>query len=182
VKTRLAAEVGEEAALAFYRSVGGQVGAQVATRYPLTVWYDPPDAGNEMRDWLGDHEFVSQAGADLGARMAHAFETHFQRGDAPVIVIGADAPGVSAATIGEAERALAGADVVIGPALDGGYYLLGLNAPAAGIFEGVPWGTDGVFEVTVALCRQCHLEVELLAPLRDLDTAADLRALGLERT
>ena len=182
VKTRLAAEVGEEVALACYRSVGGQVGAQVAAGYPLTVWYDPPDALDEMRDWLGNHEFLSQAGADLGARMAHAFETHFARGDTPVIVIGADAPGVSAATIGEAERALAEADVVIGPALDGGYYLLGLKGPAAAIFDGVPWGTDGVFEVTVALCRQCHLEVKRLEPLRDLDTAADLRALGLERT
>jgi rSAM/selenodomain-associated transferase 1 len=182
VKTRLAAEVGDERALALYRSVGGQVVSRVAASYPLTVWYDPPDARDEMREWLGDHEFSSQAGADLGARMAHAFETHFRRGDTPVIVIGADAPGVGAATIREAERALAGADAVIGPALDGGYYLLGLNAPAAGIFEGVPWDTDGVFEVTVALCRQCHLEVKLLAPLRDLDTAADLRALGLERT
>ena len=82
----------------------------------------------------------------------------------------------------DADGALAQADVVIGPALDGGYYLLGLKGPAAAIFDGVPWGTDGVFEVTVALCRQCHLEVTRLEPLRDLDTAADLRALGLERT
>jgi len=182
VKTRLAAEVGEEVALATYRSVGGLVAGQVAAQYPITIWYDPPDALDEMRGWLGDHEFLSQAGANLGARMAHAFETHFARGDTPVIVIGADAPGVGAATIEEAERALAEADVVIGPALDGGYYLLGLNGPAAAIFDGVPWGSDGVFEVTVALCRQCHLAVELLEPLRDLDTAADLRALGLERT
>jgi rSAM/selenodomain-associated transferase 1 len=177
VKTRLAAEVGEAAALAAYRRVGRQVVDRVGARYPLTVWYDPPDALPDMRRWLGGREFMPQRGDDLGGRMAHAFEEHFRRGDAPVIAIGADAPGIDAATIAAAEAALQEAAVVLGPALDGGYYLLGLTRLAPELLADVPWGTASVLQVTVARCFECDLPVKQLQPLRDLDTAADLEVL-----
>ena len=182
VKTRLARDIGDAAAAAAYREVGSSVAAAVGAEFDLTVWYDPPDAEREMRDWLGEHEYLSQRGGDLGERMALAFETHFARGDRPVLAIGADTPGVGAPLIREAVRALREEDVVLGPALDGGYYLLGLNRPAPQLFQGVPWGTARVLQVTVALCVAHDLGVGRLAPLRDLDTVADLEALGLGRS
>jgi rSAM/selenodomain-associated transferase 1 len=181
VKTRLAREIGDEAAAELYRRVGAGVAAAVGADYDLAVWYDPPGAEQEMRDWLGEHQFFAQQGADLGERMAHAFAVHFGRGDRPVVAIGADAPGVGAATVREAVQALGETDVVLGPALDGGYYLLGLGGPASQLFEGVPWGTSRVLQVTVALCVAHDLSVRRLTPLRDLDTAADMVALGLTR-
>ncbi len=181
VKTRLAAEVGEEAALQLYREIGARVAASVAARHALTVWHDPPDAQEDMREWLGAHRYLPQDGGDLGERLSRAFTRHFAEGEGPVIVIGADAPGVSGATVAEAERRLRDHDAVIGPAADGGYYLLGLRAPSPSVFEGIPWSTDQVFSVTVARCRACHLRLEVLPVLRDLDTAADLEALGIRR-
>jgi len=178
VKTRLARDVGEERALAVYRTVGQGVAAAMAA-YPLTVWYDPPDALQEMREWLGDHEYRVQEGEDLGGRMALAFREHFARGDGPVVVIGADTPHLSATTIADAIRVLDQADVVIGPALDGGYYLLGLKALHAPLFEGVPWGTSNVLQVTVGRCQDLDLTVGQLGVRRDIDTVEDLRALGM---
>ncbi len=179
VKTRLAAEIGTAAALEAYRCVGRRVVEQVGTSYPITVWYDPPDALSEVKAWLGEHEFAPQDGADLGARLSHAFSAHLDRGDRPVIAIGADAPGVTAETIQGAVLALTRSDVVIGPALDGGYYLIGVTRLVPELFVGIPWGTADVLEVTVEACRRHHLRLEQLAPLRDLDTAADWRDLGL---
>jgi rSAM/selenodomain-associated transferase 1 len=181
VKTRLAADLGEDAALRLYRKVGARVATSVGEHYALTVWHDPPEAQDEMRAWLGEHVYVPQRGRDLGERLAHAFAWHFAKGDGPVIVIGADAPHVSGATVAEAERHLGDIDAVIGPSVDGGYYLLGLRAPSPTVFEEIPWSTDRVFSITVARCRACHLRVQVLAVLRDLDTAADLEALGIRR-
>ncbi len=181
VKTRLAREIGDAAAVEAYRRVGAGVAAAVGAEFDLTVWHDPPDAEQEMRDWLGDHEYRAQQGGDLGERMSRAFAAHFDRGDRPVVAIGADTLGVVPAVVREAVQALEEADVILGPALDGGYYLIGLNRKLPYLFEGVPWGTTRVLQVTVALCVAHDLRVGRLAPLRDLDTAADLEALGLRR-
>jgi len=182
VKTRLAAEVGDAAAVEVYRRVGTQVARQVGSQYRLSVWYDPPEAEDVARAWLGDHEYLVQAAGDLGSRMEHAFRFHFGRGDGPVIAIGADAPGVTADTIAAAEAALRECDVVLGPALDGGYYLLGLNREHPELLSDVPWGTADVLGITVARCRASDLAVRQLEALRDLDTAADLQELGLARS
>ncbi len=183
VKTRLARDIGDEAATAAYRSVGRQVFQQVAPSYRVTVWYDPPDAEDEMHAWLGDGDFRAQEGSDLGARMAHALAVHFREDEkGPCVVIGADAPHVTAQTIAQAERELEVVDVVLGPAVDGGYYLVGLHRPAPSLFVDVPWGTAGVLDITVARCAACDLSCSTLAPLRDLDTVRDLDLLNGERT
>ena len=182
VKTRLAKDVGAERALDVYRTVGRKVAASVAQQYPLTVWYDPPDAEAEMRSWLGHHEYRSQVGRDLGERMAFAFREHFRRNESPIVAIGADAPGVSAVTIANAATILSEADVVIGPALDGGYYLLGSNTLHEDVFEGIPWGTRAVRQVTEQRCLDLDLAVGHLAVERDIDTGEDLVALGMWHT
>lgn len=180
VKTRLAREIGSARAVAVYRALGSQVAAAVRSRYPVTVWYEPDDARAEMREWLGALEYQPQVRGDLGVRMRHAFAMHFERGDRPVVIVGADAPGVDATVIAEAEAALRSVDVVFGPALDGGYYLIGLNAPLGKLFEGIPWGSASVLIDSLERCRVAGGRVTLLHPLRDVDTVADLQALGFQ--
>ena len=178
VKTRLARDIGAEAAAKAYRDVGAQVVSRLEPAFPLTVWYTPADAAAEMQAWLGDLDYRAQVDGDLGDRMAHAFSEHFSAGDGPVIAIGADAPGVTRAILMDAAQCLETAAVVAGPAVDGGYYLLGLKRPAPQLFADIPWGTSRVLEVTVSRCRAADITVAMLPPLRDLDTVADLDALG----
>lgn len=180
VKTRLAKEIGSAHAAAVYRAVGSQVVAAVGANYPITVWYEPKDALEEMRAWLGEWEYQPQAEGDLGARMSHAFEVHFERGDRPVIIVGADAPGVDAAVIGQAVVALRSCDTVLGPALDGGYYLIGLNELLGRLFDGIAWGGAAVLSDTLNRLHSVGKSATLLHPLRDVDTLTDLQALGLE--
>lgn len=108
--------------------------------------------------------------------MAFAFAEHFASGERPVIGIGADVPGISATVIDEAERLLEQTEVVFGPALDGGYYLIGLRAPCDELFQGIPWGSSRVLRATEERCETLGLTVALLDPLRDLDTREDLDA------
>ncbi len=182
VKTRLARDVGDAAAASAYRALGARVAAAVSAAFPLTVWYEPAGAEAEMRAWLGTrHRYLPQPCGDLGDRLRVGFATHFARQSGPAVAIGADAPDVDAAVVGQAFERLAAADVVLGPALDGGYYLLGLNRPAPAIFAGVPWGTGGVLHETLAICQRERLRVACLRTLRDVDTIEDLRAAGLDR-
>lgn len=180
VKTRLAADIGSQAALEVYRAMGARVVRQVAPQSTITVWYEPGDAGDEMRAWLGDLHFRPQPDGDLGARLTGAFDAHFAAcPDLPAIAIGADTPGVDAGVIADARAALDSTDVVIGPARDGGYYLIGLARPLPALFENIPWGSGTVFASTVAACRACGIEPAILAERIDVDRVHDLTALGL---
>lgn len=181
VKTRLARDVGPARAAEVYRHVGARVAAAVGAAFPLTVWYEPAGALPEMRAWLGEREFRPQPLGDLGHRLGHAVGYHLARGDGPVVLIGADAPGVDAVVVADAVRGLERADVVVGPALDGGYYLLGLLAKAPALFEGIAWGSTTVLAETLSRAAAAGLSVARLDPLRDVDTAADLAALGFDR-
>jgi hypothetical protein len=182
VKTRLAREIGAPQALDVYRRVGRAVADRLAARYAVTVWFDPAGAEAEMRRWLGDAPtFRPQPAGDLGQRLQHAVAWHFAEGDAPVVVVGADVPRLTAEHVAEAERRLGRHDVVIGPAEDGGYYLIGLTAPVPEVFRDMPWGSADVLRLTVGRCRERDLRVAVLETLRDVDTATDVQALGLAR-
>ena len=180
VKTRLAAEIGSDAALDIYRALGSRVVDQITSVSSITVWYEPADAEEEMRAWLGDLRFEAQPEGDLGARLTHAFATHFAAHPGePAIAVGADAPDVDAAAIERAGDALRSTEVVLGPANDGGYYLIGLARPLPELFRAIPWGTEGVLEATHAVCDKMRITPELLPVLRDVDRLSDLKALGL---
>ena len=98
--------------------------------------------------------------------------------DVPVITIGADAPHLDPARLTETAEALAGdADVVLGPATDGGYYLIALRAPCPSLFRDIAWGSSGVLDATLARARDSGLRVHLLAPTFDVDDADGLAAL-----
>jgi rSAM/selenodomain-associated transferase 1 len=179
VKTRLARDVGDACAVDLYRRIGRNVAASAARAGTLTVWFTPEDAESEVRAWLGDREFRPQGPGDLGQRMQRAVAYHLARGDGQVIVIGGDCPGVTESVVRKAATRLATTDVVLGPSLDGGYYLLGLKSQEPSLFADIPWSTDRVLQVTESRCRARNLRLERLAPLRDLDSVEDLRALGL---
>jgi len=122
-----------------------------------------------FRDWLGlDIAFIDQGDGDLGDRLARAAAPY------PVIFIGSDAPDLDADRLIAAAKALASAPAVIGPAEDGGYYLLGLNAPAPWLFTGMDWGTEAVFEETMRRFAAHGVTPVVLEPLADLDRPEDL--------
>jgi rSAM/selenodomain-associated transferase 1 len=120
-----------------------------------------------------------QIDGDLGQRMAASFERAFERGATSVVLTGSDIPGLDSALVREAFARLEAAPVVLGPAEDGGYYLIGMRAtirmgaPPASLFEGVAWSTDRALAQTEALARAQGLEVAYLAPLYDVDTRAE---------
>ena len=128
-----------------------------------------------MRRWLGAGlAYRRQAPGDLGRRMRRAMADAFGAGCRRVVIIGTDCPSLSAEHVGEAFDALREHDLVLGPSSDGGYWLIGLRAPAE-VFEGVAWGTPQVLEATLALARREGLSVRLLAELADVDRAEDLQ-------
>lgn len=178
VKTRLAADVGDQRALEIYRRLGLRVVRQIAPVASITVWFEPPDALDEMRAWLGDCTYRPQPEGDLGTRLAHAFAEHFANNPGePAVAVGTDAPGVDAGVIADASRALCGAEIVIGPASDGGYYLIGLTRFHGELFVGIPWGTERVFETTAAASAAVGVAPVILRELRDVDRVADLPVL-----
>jgi rSAM/selenodomain-associated transferase 1 len=115
-----------------------------------------------------------QRGRDLGERMQHAFRDclnlHYQK----AVLIGSDIPTLAAGRITDAFDRLETADVVIGPTHDGGYYLIGLSRADQNLFSGIPWGTAGVYELTLARIRKESLNAEILAMEYDIDDYEDL--------
>jgi rSAM/selenodomain-associated transferase 1 len=144
--------------------------------YERLVFFDPPGAADAVRAWLPGLRLAPQGEGDLGARMQDAFARAFQRGATRVVLVGSDVPGVTRETVVSALAALEEADVVMGPALDGGYYLIALGSPRPELFTGIAWSTGAVLQATLARAQRAGLGVRQLTPLRDLDTVSDLRA------
>lgn len=119
----------------------------------------------QFRDWLGIHTIIDQGEGDLGERLARTAQT------LPVLLLGADIPGLLPQHLLAAAAALATAPAVIGPAQDGGYWLLGLSAPAPQLFTGIDWGTGAVLAATLA---RLPADTPRLVTLSDLDTPEDL--------
>lgn len=178
VKTRLAAGIGDTGALAAYRSLASLVIGAVreSSSYSVAVAYTPESGEAAMRAWLGASlRLIPQAAGDLGARMAAAIEDAFRDGARRVVVIGTDCPDVSAVVVEDAFERLATADVVLGPAGDGGYYLVGMSRLHAPLFENVPWSSPHTLRTTLDRARMLELSVALLDERRDIDTADDWR-------
>jgi hypothetical protein len=122
-------------------------------------------------------KLIDQAGDDLGERMAQAFENLFTKGYKHTLIIGTDVPSLPLEEYQQALTLLDSHDLVLGPALDGGYYLIGLNRPIPDLFVGIPWSTEQVLKLTQERARGLGLKSALLAPWRDVDTIDDLQAL-----
>ena len=117
---------------------------------------------------------LEQTHGDLGSRMHHAFQAAFDLGFQSAVIVGTDLPTVHSEMFRQALRALADNDGVLGPTVDGGYYLIGLNKPAPELFVDIPWSTDRVFALTQQKAQSLGLTMKLLTQQRDLDTMSDL--------
>ncbi len=126
--------------------------------------------------WLGfDLKYFDQGEGGLGQRLLRVVGDAFVRGATSVIVIGSDCPALPVGYLDEAAQALASkTDLVLGPAHDGGYYLIGLNRVAASLFENIPWGTENVLAATLKAASRLDWRVLQLPPLADIDRPEDL--------
>ena len=176
VKTRLAAAVGPVAATRVYTQLAEKQVRALPAAWPATVHYDPSGSGAAMLRWLGplrtELGFIPQCAGDLGQRLAAAFAAEFARGAAAVIAAGGDCPGLDEAVLLAARQALAQSDVVLGPATDGGYYLIGLKRPCPGLFRNIAWSTPAVLAQTREKIRVAALTSSELPPLDDVDDEA----------
>jgi rSAM/selenodomain-associated transferase 1 len=128
-----------------------------------------------MQTWLGcDVIYQPQSEGDLGERMMRSLLASSQSGAEQVIIIGTDCPGVNNQILATALEQLHTCDLVLGPAIDGGYYLIGLQQPIPELFSNIPWGTDQVFSQTVDIAQKLNLATVYLSPLADVDRPEDL--------
>ncbi len=181
VKSRLAARVGEAQALAIYLALVRHT-REVIRSLPVSkvVYYseyiDTEDAWNNS-----EFEKSVQQGSDLGDRMAQAFEAQFKRDYSKVAIIGTDCPHIDHEIIADAFHRLDHHDCVLGPAMDGGYYLLGMNHAIPEIFYDIPWSTPGVLSRTTARLEALNKRIYRLKPLADVDSVNDLSAEVLKK-
>lgn len=172
-KTRLAVTIGDENALAIYKLLlAHTVAITQETRAAKQVWYSEEIWANDI--WANTiYEKRLQVGNDLGERMANAFQSAFAAGYERVIIIGSDMYDLNRSDIENAFGILNETDFVIGPAEDGGYYLLGMKTFKPALFEHKKWGNDTVLEMTLNDLK--NENVHLLAARNDVDVYDDIK-------
>ena len=177
VKTRLAQGIGEEMALKYYkallnhtRTVAEEVDAMRYLYYSESV---------EKNDRWDSDRFIkrTQEGADLGARMYKAFQ---EVKEVKKIIIGSDCPQITTLDLEQAFDSLDHHELVIGPANDGGYYLLGVKEVYKELFLDMEWSVESVFKETKERANNLNLKVKILRELVDLDTVEDLKISGFK--
>lgn len=182
MKTRLARDIGTVAATWWFRHQVGALLRRIGDDPRWETWLAvaPNYRGLRSRVWPAHLPRMAQGAGDLGARMGRVFRA---LPPGPAIIIGADIPGIRAQHLAEAFGQLGRHDAVLGPAPDGGYWLVGLargrQAAPAGLFDGVRWSSPHALADTVASLRGQRIAYP--ATLRDVDTAADLKALSSNR-
>lgn len=185
-KTRLARDLGNDAAARLARAFLLDVTRQVRGPWRSVLFVDPSAAVDRVRRLTGALQACPQGAGSVGARMRAAARTLLTDGAERVVVVGADVPLLDATHVAAAFDALHGSDIVYGPAADGGYYLVGLTARTPGaawsalFSDAIPWGTDRALLASEAICATHGWSVRRLAPLHDVDTAADLAPLRRE--
>jgi uncharacterized protein len=168
VKTRLAKSLGDEGALRAYADLVEFLLKRVGDS-PIHIHHTPEDPA-PMIGWLGDrYSFIPQKGSDLGERLTNAMEYEFAGGTEKLILLGGDCPYVDQARLDDAFAALDQHDVVIGPAADGGYYLVGMKHILPELFTDVAWGTGTVFTRSVEICQLNGFSYTLLPEESDVD-------------
>jgi rSAM/selenodomain-associated transferase 1 len=179
VKTRLASAIGDKMAVKLYkRFLLEMLFTLNGGTFIFYLCYSPESPLSNLKDWLGDdYLYMPQTGEDLGERMKNGFVEAISMNFKRVVLIGSDIPDLPLEFIEEAFTSLREKDAVIGPSLDGGYYLIGFKKETFSprVFEGIHWSTESVFEKTLKVLQQEGLAVHTLKPLRDIDTVEDLR-------
>lgn len=174
VKSRLATTVGEERALAIYLLMAAHA-RKVSLSIPVdrVVYYS--EFIDSEDNWL-NHDFLKrlQRGSDLGEKMKNAFEESFNSGYESICIIGTDCLQLTENIVMKAFEALKHDSAIIGPAADGGYYLLGMNRFIPELFNNKTWSTSSVCDDTIQDLNRLHCRYQLLPTLHDVDVESDL--------
>lgn len=173
VKTRLAKTIGNESALNIYKFLLNHTEITIrGINCDKAVYYSIKVRNNDIWDKTV-YQKHQQRGNDLGERMHNAFREAFSKGYKKVVIVGSDLYDLEAKDINYAFEQLSKCDVVIGPAVDGGYYLLGMKIMHSQIFQNKDWGTSTVFQSTINNLQ--NKRVFLLDELNDIDTYDDMK-------
>jgi len=178
VKTRLAAGIGDEQALLVYQKLLQKThDALIDGDWDIQVWYGNGIPDDDLWKRAG---FIRQAqqGADLGARMHHAFTQAFDQGYTQAILIGSDLAEMDHHLLQQAFEAFQSHDAVIGPSDDGGYYLVGLQKALPDLFLGKMWSHPNVLQEAITSLDRAQRSYQLLPVCHDIDTEEDLKYLG----
>jgi len=186
-KTRLIPALGAERAARLHRQMaehtlaqaralqGRQTDQSALARSLVIVVQFTGGSLDQMQTWLGkDLQYQAQTEGDLGDRLAQSIHAAFIAGAATVITIGTDCPDLKTALLEQAFQALQQVDLVLGPAADGGYYLIGLSRWVPELFQGITWSTDAVLTQTMAIAQGLGLAIAHLPTLSDIDRPEDL--------
>lgn len=178
-KTRLASTLGPERALRIYEALLGHT-REVVSSIPARRLLYYSSFIDEQDDWSAQlFEKHLQASGELGQRMEAAFQQAFETG-APVLIVGSDCAQLTPDILHQAIAQLEQQDVVIGPAEDGGYYLLGMNRFLPALFRDIAWSTEQVLPQTLAIAKNQGASCELLPVLSDIDYEEDWEKHGWE--
>jgi len=142
--------------------------------YRRVLCFDPLEKENDFKKWFPLLEISPQRDGDLGQRMSAALQESLGRGSGHAVLIGTDCVDVDRSLILKAFQNLEKADLVLGPAKDGGYYLIGCKQVYPEIFTGIDWSTERVFSQTLEIAEKLKLRVAYLPELEDIDTEKQL--------
>jgi uncharacterized protein len=178
VKTRIAATAGNDVAFAIYKQLL-EYTASITNHLPIKKMVFYSERIEEQDMWSDDiYEKRIQTGAELGERMCNAFVEVFKNGYDKAVIIGTDCFELSSGIIMNAFDCLNNYDIVIGPAKDGGYYLLGMRNLQTELFKNINWSSDKVLQQTLAVCDRLSLTTQLLPELSDIDYENDLKTIN----
>lgn len=173
VKTRLGASLGDQKALEIYNLLTSYTHDQVKSlMVDKFLFYSDFIPEHPKGDFLG-YQFEIQSGNTLGDRMSNAFAFLFAKGYQNVVIIGTDCPYLKSEDLQRAFLNLSQADIVVGPAKDGGYYLIGMSKFYPELFKDIPWSTSEVLDKTLERANALNLDYEFLKVLSDIDTLQD---------
>lgn len=166
-----------EAAEFYAGSLGWMILRLEESDFPYRLFHAPPDGDDELLDRYDSLEAETcrpQSGEDLGERMLRALEELHREFERPMVLVGSDSPDLPLEVVHDATEALDDADVVLGPAEDGGYYLIGMREPQPAVFEGMEWSHPDVLEETLRRAGEAELDAATLRAWRDYDRLEDL--------
>jgi len=176
VKTRLAQIIGAKAACEAYCQIIEELWRRLRPLRNVQLRFSPSDAASEAQRWQQPGWTMSPQGdGDLGTRLTNAFADAFAAGAQRVAIIGSDCPYLTVNDIEQAWACLTDHDVALGPAVDGGYWLVALKQLHGEIFREIGWGTSEVLSQTIDRAHTAHLRVHRLRELSDIDTKDDWR-------
>jgi uncharacterized protein len=177
VKTRLAEGIGEYKAKEIYKTILEEILREIKKLQDIELlFFHPPDDNlAKIKNLIGDEfKYYPQKGNNLGEKMKNSFKKIFELGGERGIIIGTDIPDLNSEIINEAIIRLHKTDTVIGPSVDGGYYLLGMRNFYPAIFEEIKYSTNQVLQRTLVKIEELNLSLSSLITLQDIDTEEDL--------